>query len=169
VEHAQVVHPDDFDKFEKYSIIPSVQSTHATSDMYWAVSRVGEERIKGAYAQQTLLKQNGWLINGTDFPIEGINPIHTFYAAISRKDPAGYPEGGFLPGQAFSREEALKSITIWAAKGSFEEHVKGSIEAGKHADFVILDRNIMEMTEADILYTQVIATFVHGERVFQIE
>jgi predicted amidohydrolase YtcJ len=169
VEHAQIVHPDDFVKFKTYSIIPSIQSTHATSDMYWAVNRVGEERIKGAYAQQKLLAQNAWLVNGTDFPIEGINPLQTFYAAVVRKDLKGFPEEGFLMDQALSREQAIKSMTIWAAKASFEESYKGSIEIGKHADFVILDRDIMQVAEAEIPQTSVIATFVHGEGVYQHE
>ncbi len=169
VEHAQIVHQDDFFKFKTYSIIPSIQSTHATSDMYWAVNRVGEDRIKGAYAQQKLLAQNGWLVNGTDFPIEGINPLHTFYAAVVRKDLKGFPEGGFLMDQALSREEAIKSMTIWAAKASFEETYKGSIEIGKHADFVILDRDIMQVADAEIPQASVISTFVHGESVYQKE
>lgn len=167
VEHAQIVHQDDFVKFKTYSIIPSIQSTHATSDMYWAVNRVGEDRIKGAYAQQKLLAQNGWLVNGTDFPIEGINPLHTFYAAVVRKDLKGFPEGGFLMDQALSREEAIKSMTIWAAKASFEDSYKGSIEVGKHADFVILDKDIMQVDEGEIPLTNVISTFVHGEGVYQ--
>jgi predicted amidohydrolase YtcJ len=169
IEHAQVVHPADFEKFATYSIIPSIQSTHATSDMLWAPGRLGRERLKGAYAQQELLKQNAWLINGTDFPIEGIDPLQTFFAAVFRKDEKGHPEGGFLPEQALSRKEALQSMTIWAAKGSFEEDIKGSIELGKHADFVMLNRDIMTAEESEILKATVLSTFVHGERVFQKE
>lgn len=167
VEHAQIVHPDDFEKFGAYQIIPSIQSTHATSDMLWAVHRLGDERLPGAYAQQKLLAQNGWLINGTDFPIEGINPLHTFYTAVARKDLMGRPEEGFLMDEALSRKEALKSMTLWVAKGSFEEDSKGSIETGKHADFVILDRDILKVPETEILKAQVLSTFVHGERVYQ--
>ncbi len=169
VEHAQVVHPDDFQKFAEYNIIPSIQSTHATSDMYWAEQRIGPERIKGAYAQQKLLAQNGWLINGTDFPIEGINPLHTFFAAVERRDLSGYPDNGFLFDQALGREDALRSMTIWAAKGSFEENMKGSIESGKHADFVMLDRDIMTVAPMEIPQAKVLSTFVHGERVFLVE
>lgn len=169
VEHAQIVHPSDFEKFEKFSIIPSIQSTHATSDMYWAIDRVGDERIKGAYAQQTLLKQNGWLINGTDFPIEGIDPLQTFYAAVFRKDASGFPKGGFLPDQALDRLDAMRSMTIWAAKGSFEDKLKGSIEVGKHADFVMLDKDLMKVPEQDILGINVLATYIHGEKVYQHE
>lgn len=167
IEHAQIVHPDDFEKFAAFQIIPSIQSTHATSDMLWAVHRLGDERLAGAYAQQKLLAQNGWLINGTDFPIEGINPLHTFYTAVARKNLNGLPEAGFLPEEALSRREALASMTRWVAKGSFEEDIKGSIEIGKHADFVMLDRDILSIPEAEILKARVLSTFVHGERVYQ--
>jgi predicted amidohydrolase YtcJ len=169
IEHSQVVAPDDFEKFEKFSIIPSIQSTHATSDMRWAIDRLGEERIKGAYAQQELLAQNGWIVNGTDFPIEGINPINTFYAAVFRKDETGYPEDGFQMENALSREQALRSMTIWAAKGNFEEQQKGSIESGKFADFVILNQDIMETEEKRILETKVLTLYISGERVYRAE
>lgn len=166
VEHAQIVHPEDFGKFGKYSIIPSIQSTHCTSDMYWADERVGPERIKGAYAWQKLLSQNGWLPNGTDFPIEHISPLRTYYAAVSRKDLDAYPEDGFQFDQALSREEALRSITIWAAKGAFEEDEKGSLEVGKTADLVILEKDIVTIPEDEIAGTQVLYTIVGGEVVF---
>lgn len=169
IEHSQVVAPDDFEKFEKFSIIPSIQSTHATSDMRWAIDRLGEERIKGAYAQQELLAQNGWIVNGTDFPIEGINPINTFYAAVFRKDETGYPEDGFQMENALNREQALRSMTIWAAKGNFEEQQKGSIESGKFADFVILNQDIMETEEKRILETKVLTLYISGERVYRAE
>ncbi|MCD4680607.1 MAG: amidohydrolase [Bacteroidales bacterium] len=167
IEHAQVVHPDDIHFFKTYSIIPSVQATHATSDMYWADERLGEKRLKWAYAYKSLLEQNDWLPNGTDFPIESINPVYTFYAAVFRKDLNGYPEEGFNPENAISREEALRSITIWAAKAAFEENEKGSIEKGKFADFVVLDNDLMEITEADIPKIKVKKTFLSGEKVFQ--
>lgn len=166
IEHAQIVNPEDFRLFGEFSIIPSIQSTHATSDMYWAQDRVGGERIKGAYATKDLLKQNGWIINGTDFPVEDISPLATFYAAVARKDKEGWPEGGFLPEQKLSREDALRSITIWAAKGSFEEDIKGSLEPGKVADFVALDRDIMEIPEAELLKVKVLKTFIAGQQVF---
>jgi len=166
VEHAQILHPGDFEKFGAYNIIPSIQSTHCTSDMYWAIDRVGPERIKGAYAWQKLLEQNGWLPNGTDFPIENISPLRTYYAAVSRKDLEGYPEGGFQPEEGLGREEALRSITIWAAKGAFEENEKGSLEVGKLADLVILDKDIMNIPEAEIPGTKVLYTIVNGETVF---
>jgi predicted amidohydrolase YtcJ len=168
IEHAQVIHPSDFELFGKYSIIPSVQSTHCTSDMNWADERLGSERIKTAYAQKELMSKNGWLINGTDFPIESINPINTFYAAIARKDVFGKPEEGFQFENALSRQEALRSITQWPAKGAFEETVKGSIDINKYADFVILNKDIMTDNENEILLTNVIKTISSGEVVFEI-
>ena len=169
VEHAQIVHPDDFEYFKKYNIIPSVQSTHCTSDMYWADERLGKERIKTAYAYKELLIQNGWLVNGTDFPVEGISPLRTFYAAVARKDAEGWPEEGFQMENSLSREEALRSITIWPAKGSFEEDYKGSIEPGKVADFVILKEDIMEIDEIEIFSTPIVATYLNGESVYQAD
>ncbi|MFH2142313.1 MAG: amidohydrolase [Bacteroidota bacterium] len=167
VEHAQIVDKSDIQKFAEYSIIPSVQATHATSDMYWAEERLGKERIKNAYCYKELLDQNTWLPNGTDFPIEEIYPIYTFYAAIARKDEKGYPENGFMPENALSRKEALQSITIWPAKASFEEHVKGSIEKGKVADFVVLNKDIMTIPENEILKTKVVMTVINGEIVYK--
>ena len=166
IEHSQVVHLDDFILYKKYSVIPSIQSTHATSDMYWAEDRVGPKRIKGAYAYKKLLEQNAWIPNGTDFPIESIYPIYSFYAAVARKDLEGYPENGFQTENALTREEALKAMTIWAAKSCFEENEKGSLEPGKFADFVILDEDIMEVDEDKIPYVGILKTFVNGEEVF---
>jgi predicted amidohydrolase YtcJ len=166
IEHAQVVDPEDFDLFGMYSIIPSVQSTHCTSDMGWADERLGETRIKSAYAQKQLMEQNGWIVNGTDFPIESISPLKTFYAAVARKDADGHPFGGFQMENSLSRKEALYSITFWPAKGAFEEAVKGSIEVSKYADFVILDQDIMQIDESEILKTKVVQTVVTGEIVF---
>jgi predicted amidohydrolase YtcJ len=168
VEHAQIVEPSDLHYFGDYSIIPSVQSTHCTSDMYWAGDRLGSERIKTAYAYEDLLKQNGWLINGTDFPIENISPILTFYAAVVRKDLSGWPENGFQTENALSRKDALRSITIWPAKGSFDEKAKGSIEVGKAADFVILDKDLMKIAGEEIPTVAVKSTFVDGVEVFKI-
>ncbi len=165
IEHAQVVAPTDFKYFSK-NIIPSIQPTHATSDMYWAEDRLGSERIKGAYAYKTLLKQAGIVALGTDFPIEKVNPMLTFYAAIARKDLNNYPENGFFKEQALTREEALKGMTIWAAYANFEENEKGSIEIGKWADFTVLDTNIMQASVEETPKTKVIATFINGERVF---
>lgn len=167
MEHAQVVHPDDFNMFGKYSIIPSVQPTHATSDMYWADERLGEERIKSAYAYEELRKQNNWIPLGTDFPIEKIDPLLTFYAAVARKDLNDYPKDGFQMENALSRENALKGITIWAAKAAFEEEKKGSLEVGKFADFVVLDSDILKISADKIPQTEILQCFVNGELVYQ--
>jgi len=165
VEHAQVVHPDDISLFGKYSIIPSVQPTHATSDMLWADERLGE-RIKNAYAYKDLLGQLGWLPAGTDFPIEQVNPLNTFFAAVFRKNVDFMPVSGFQMENSLTRQEALRAMTIWAAKGSFEENVKGSIEAGKYADFVVLDKDIMTCPEEEVLKTNVMMTFLGGVPVY---
>jgi len=165
IEHAQIIDKQDFHFFKNRNIIPSVQPTHATSDMYWAKDRVGAERMKGAYAYKKLLKTHGILALGTDFPIEKVNPMLTFYAATIRKDLDGYPAKGFQKKDALSREEALKGMTIWAAYANFEEKEKGSIEVGKVADFVILDQNIMEIDGSKIPKTKVIATYLEGEKV----
>ncbi len=149
IEHAQVIDSSDFELFAKHSIIPSVQPTHATSDMVWAKDRLGNQRLKFAYAYQMLLKQNNWLPLGTDFPVEYVSPFYTFYAAVARKDANGMPTSGFNMENALTREQALKGITIWAAKAAFEENEKGSIEIGKFADFIITDTDLL--TEQDLL------------------
>ncbi len=166
IEHAQVVNEKDFSLFEQFSIIPSVQPTHATSDMYWAEKRIGPFRIRGAYAFNDLLKQNGWLPLGTDFPVEDIDPIKTFYASVFRKDAKGWPADGFQTENALTREATLRGMTIWAAKSNFEEKEKGSIEAGKFADFVILDTDLMTATFEQVLKTKVTKTVCNGEIVF---
>lgn len=167
IEHAQVVNENDFGLFGKYSIIPSVQPTHATSDMYWAGDRLGKEREKGAYAFRRLKEQNGWIPLGTDFPVEDISPFKTFYAAVARKDSKGWPDGGYQMQNSLSREDALRGMTIWAAKSNFEEKEKGSIEKGKFADFVILDRDIMTIDAKEILNANVLFTIVGGEVVYK--
>lgn len=166
IEHAQVLDPTDFAKFGAYSVVPSVQPTHATSDMYWAGDRLGNTRIRGAYAYQDLLKQNGWLVLGTDFPVEDISPMRTFYAAVVRKDAKGWPAKGFQPENALSRADALRGMTIWAAKGNFEEKEKGSLEPGKFADFILLDRDILKVTDDKLLGTKVLSTYINGEKVY---
>ncbi|NJY63377.1 amidohydrolase [Salinimicrobium sp. CDJ15-81-2] len=168
VEHSQIIDQEDFKYFSK-NIIPSVQPTHATSDMYWAQDRLGAEREKGAYAYKQLLDQAGIIALGTDFPVEKVSPFLTFYAAVARKDTKNYPEGGYMPEQALSREEALRGMTIWAAYSNFEEDEKGSIEPGKFADFVILNKNIMEVSEAEIPQMKANATYLGGKKVFSAQ
>ncbi|MFA5417775.1 MAG: amidohydrolase [Bacteroidales bacterium] len=167
IEHAQIVNTEDLHKFAKFSVIPSVQSTHCTSDMDWADERLGPDRIKEAYPANQLLEENGWLVNGTDFPIEDINPLYTFYAAVSRKHLDGTPDGGFQMENALTRKEALYSITLWPARGSFDEDRKGSIEAGKDADFVMLDHDIMTIEEQEITGISVKGTWINGKKVFE--
>lgn len=166
IEHVQIITPLDMDYFSK-NIIPSVQPTHATSDMYWAEDRVGAERIKGAYAYKSLLKSAGIIALGTDFPIERVNPMHTFYSATARKDLKNYPEEGYRMEEALSREETLKGMTIWAAYSNFEENEKGSIEVGKFADFTVLEKDIMTISEEEIPDLLVNATFINGDRVYE--
>lgn len=167
IEHAQIVDPADFHFFRDYNIIPSVQPTHATSDMYWAQDRLGKDRMSGAYAYKQLLKNASLLANGSDFPVEGINPLLGFYAAVARQDAKGFPEGGFQKQDALTREEALKSMTIWAAYSNFEEKQKGSIEKGKMADFVILDKDIMQIALPEVLQTKVLETYSAGKQVYR--
>jgi predicted amidohydrolase YtcJ len=167
IEHAQVVNENDFSLFAKYHIIPSVQATHATSDMNWARLRLGYKRVKNAYAYERLLQQNGWMPNGTDFPIEGIEPLKTFYAAVVRKNSNGEPEDGYMMENALSRMEALKSITTWAAKSSFTEKERGSIEVGKAADFTILNTDILKASQYKLLKTKILYTIVDGKTVYK--
>ena len=165
IEHAQILNPADFDYFGKYSIIPSVQPTHATSDMYWAGDRLGAERLKGGYAFQQLLKQNGWLPLGTDFPVEEINPFKTFLAAVARQDAKGFPAGGFQMENALTREQTIRGMTIWAAKANRMEKQVGSLEVGKKADFILLDKDLMKVPTDSILQIKVLKTYSNGERV----
>jgi hypothetical protein len=173
IEHAQVINQNDFNLFGSANIVPSVQPTHATSDMYWAAERLGTERVKGAYAYKQLLQQNGWLPLGTDFPVEDISPFKTFLAAVVRKpalpagrDAKGFPVNGFQTENALTREETIRGMTIWAAKADFLEKEVGSIEVGKKADFIILDKDLMKVNENDILNTKVVMTYVGGKKVY---
>ncbi len=165
IEHAQIINQNDFDLFGTASVIPSVQPTHATSDMYWAEERLGKDRLKGGYAFKQLLLQNGWMPLGTDFPVEDISPFKTFLAAVARKDAKGFPDNGFQTENALTREETIRGMTIWAAKASFLEKEVGSLEAGKKADFIILDNDLMKVAETDILKIKVSATYVGGKKV----
>ena len=165
IEHAQVVSEDDFELFNS-KIIPSVQPTHATSDMYWLNDRIGPKRAKNAYAYKKLLEKSGIIAFGTDFPVEDISPIMTFYSAVVRKDISGYPEDGFQIENALGRLDAILAMTISGAYANFEEDEKGSIEIGKFADFIILDNDLIESEENKIPYTNIVATFINGELVF---
>ncbi|TYB74526.1 amidohydrolase [Bizionia gelidisalsuginis] len=162
VEHAQIITDNDFEYFKNENIIPSVQPTHATSDMYWAEDRLGSERVRGAYAYQELLEASGKIALGTDFPIEQVSPLLTFYAAVARKDTDNYPDNGFQKENALTREETLKGMTLWAAYSNFEDEEKGSIEVGKYADFIILDADIMTIAEENIPEITVLQTFING-------
>jgi len=166
IEHAQIMNPSDFHLFGDNSIVPSVQPTHATSDMYWAAERLGAERLKGGYAFKQLLEQNNWLPLGTDFPVEEINPFKTFLAAVARQDAKGFPAGGFQMENALTREQTIRGMTIWAAKANRMEKQVGSIEVGKKADFILLDKDLMKVPSDSILQVKVLKTYLNGERVY---
>ena len=165
IEHSQIIDLQDMEGFSN-KILPSVQPTHATSDMYWAEDRVGPSRIDGAYSYKALLNESNVIGLGTDFPVEKVNPFHTFYAAVARKDLSGYPDEGFQFQNALSREETLKGMTIWAAYLNFEEGEKGSIEKNKFADFIIIDRDIMKVDIKKAANTTVLKTYLSGELVY---
>jgi predicted amidohydrolase YtcJ len=166
IEHAQVVAPEDFQLFAKYSVIAAIQSTHATSDMRWVEKRIGPERAKGAYAWRRFLSLGVHISNGSDFPVEPPNPLWGFYAAITRQDHSGNPPGGWYPDQRLTREEALRSFTIDAAYAAFQEKEKGSLTPGKLADFTMLSNDIMKVPPAEILKTRVLLTVVGGNIVY---
>lgn len=169
IEHAQVVSPEDVWLFGRYSIIPSVQPTHATSDMYWAEKRLGPQRVKGAYAFNDLLKQNKLISFGSDFPVEYVNPLFGFHAAVARQDAKNFPKGGFQPENAVSRQDALTAMTRWAAYSCFEDHMRGSIATGKQADFVVLDRDIMTVPNEQLRATEVRQTWIGGQRLYSMK
>lgn len=167
IEHAQVVSPEDIPRFAKLGVIPSMQATHQTSDMRWAEARVGPQRIRGAYAWRSLLNTGVIIPNGTDFPVEEVNPLLTFHAAVTRQDPTNWPAGGWYPEQKMTREEALQSMTIWPAYAGFQESILGSLTPGKYADFVVLTRDIMHVPDTEILDTRVSSTWIGGKRVYE--
>lgn len=167
IEHVQVLDHADVPRFAKLGVIPSMQAVHQTSDMYWAPNRLGYARTLGAYAWRSLLNTGVIIPNGSDFPVERVNPLFSFHAAVSRQDDDNWPPNGWFPEQRMTREEALESITIWPAYAAFQEQLMGSLAPGKLADFVILDRDIMTVPESDILGTHVRATYIAGRAVFE--
>lgn len=168
IEHAQHLHPNDIPRFGKLGVIPAMQAVHLSSDRPWAIERLGEKRIKeGAYMWQSLLKSGAKVINGTDAPVEPLTPIASFYASVTRKTLKGEPEGGYEPEEKMTREQALRSYTLDAAFGAFEENIKGSIVKGKLADFTVFSQDIMTVDENQLLNTQVVRTIVGGKTVFQ--
>lgn len=168
IEHSQVVAPKDFVRFSELNVVPSIQPTHATSDMGWAATRLGPVRVKGAYACKRLIETIGWAPFGTDAPVESINPLYTFFSAVTRMNADMQPEGGWQSEDAVSRENALRGMTIWAAKGNFEETKKGSIEKNKAADFIIWSGDLMTLPAAEILSTHCMATYINGELLFSV-
>jgi predicted amidohydrolase YtcJ len=166
IEHAQVVSPADMPKFGQYHIVPSVQPTHATSDMYWAGERLGKQRLTTAYAYQELLKQYGQVALGSDFPVEDINPLYGYHAAVARQDAKNYPAGGFQMNNALARPDALRGMTTWAAHAAFEEKRKGQIKPGMLADFVVLKTDLVTAPNEQLRNAPVQQTWIGGKRVF---
>jgi predicted amidohydrolase YtcJ len=167
VEHAQILHRDDLPRFARLDVIPSMQGSHQSSDMYWVPNRVGWGRTLGAYAWRSLLASGVVIPNGSDFPVEAVNPLISFHAFVTRQDAAGFPAGGWFPGQRTTREEALLSMTLWPAYAAFMEDDAGSLTAGKYADFVMLDRDIMTVAAEEILDAAVVMTVLGGRVVYQ--
>lgn len=167
IEHAQIIHYSDIPRFAQLGVIPSMQASHQTSDMYWAGKRLGPERLLGAYAWRSLLNTGVIIPNGSDFPVEYVNPLISFHAAIARQDANDYPVGGWYPDQRMTRDEALKSMTLWPAYSAFQEAEFGSLSVGKHADFVVLDQDIMRVAPELVLKTEVMSTWVGGKAVYE--
>jgi len=167
IEHAQILHYQDIPRFAELDVIPSMQGSHQTSDMYWAPNRLGQGRLFGAYAWRSLLSTGVVIPNGSDFPVEAVNPIISFHSFVSRQDAANFPAGGWFAEQRTTREEALLSITLWPAYAAFMENESGSLTAGKYADFVVLDRDIMTAAPEQILATRVLRTVLGGRTVYQ--
>jgi predicted amidohydrolase YtcJ len=167
IEHVQVLDHADVPRFAQLGVIPSMQAVHQTSDMYWAATRVGPSHVLGAYAWRSLLETGVIIPNGSDFPVERVNPLYSFHAAVSRQDEHDWPPGGWYPEQRMTRDEALKSMTIWPAFAAFQEQLLGSLTTGKLADFDVLDRDIMVVPASEILGTQVLATYIGGRAVYE--
>ena len=166
VEHAQILHADDIPRFAALGVIPSMQASHQTSDMYWAGTRLGETRLRGAYAWRSLLDAGSIIPNGSDFPVEHVDPLISFKAAVSRQDAQGWPAGGWYPEQRMTREEGLRSMTLWPAYAAFQEQELGSLTPGKRADFVVLDQDLMRVPDALLPATHVLSTWVGGTQVY---
>ncbi len=167
VEHAQILHHADIPRFAELGVIPSMQAVHQTSDMYWAEQRLGGGRLYGAYAWRALLETGVVIPDGSDFPVESVNPLRSFHSAVSREDENDWPPGGWHPEEKMTRQEALEGMTIWPAYAAFQEDIMGSLTPGKYADFVVLDRDIMTVPEGDILGTRVLATYIGGKAVYE--
>jgi len=166
IEHAQILHPRDIARFTQLGIIAAMQPTHATSDMYWAEDRLGKERFSGAYAWRSLLDSGATLAFGSDFPVEEVNPMHGLYAAITRQDMQGWPEGGWNPEQIVNRSESIRAFTLDAAFSGFMEDQIGSLEVGKRADFIVLDRDIITVPAEEIFQIVVEQTWLDGKPVY---
>ena len=167
IEHAQNLHYADIPRFAQLGVIPSMQPSHQSSDMYWVGTRLGASRLVEAYPWRSLLNTGIVIPGGSDFPVERVNPLISFHAAVSRQDANNYPPGGWQPEQRMTREEALKSMTIWPAFAAFQEHELGSLTAGKYADFTVLDQDIMRAPVETILNTHVVSTWVGGKMVYE--
>lgn len=167
IEHAQIIHYQDISRFAELGVIPSMQGSHQTSDMYWAVNRLGPARLLGAYAWRSLLNTGVIIPNGSDAPVESANPLISFHAFFTRQDENNWPPGGWLPAERTTREEALKSMTLWPAYAAFMESVTGSLTPGKYADFVVLDQDIMTIDPVHVLDTKVLTTVLGGKVVYQ--
>ena len=167
IEHFQIAQLSDIKRIAALHILPAMQPTHATSDKTMAEDRIGAERMKGAYAWRKVIDSGNIIIGGSDAPVELVNPYHGLYAAVTRQGRDGQPEGGWYVGEAMTRQEALKAFTIWTAYGQFEENLKGSLEAGKLADFVVIDRDYMKCPANEIKDIQALLTVLGGEIVYQ--
>ena len=167
VEHAQILHPDDIPRFARLGVVPSMQASHQTSDMYWAGARLGATRLLGAYAWRSLLDGGSIVPDGSDFPVERVDPLISFHAAVSRQDANDWPAGGWLPEQRMTRDEALRAMTLWPAMAAFQERDMGSLSVGKYADFVVLDRDLMRAPAEELLGTRVLSTWLGGRAVYE--